>query len=228
MKVVSSVSRSLVVFALMLAVTAASVLAIPTNRLSDTRITFDLNSAIPKEFGEWRIDTSVIPIPPSPDQQSVLDKLYDQIVSRTYVNSHGERIMLSITYGSRQNQQLRAHRQEVCYAAQGFKITNLERTSVDVAGGPIPVTRLVATQQRRVEPLTYWFTTGDAVVMSYWDREFAQFRYALSGYIPDGYLVRVSKLSDDPKSAFDQHVEFANELLSHVDPELRRRLVGHS
>ena len=47
---------------------------------------------------------------------------------------------------------------------------------------------MVATQGPRVEPVTYWFTTGDRVVLTYLQREMAQFKYALSGYIPDGYL----------------------------------------
>lgn len=220
--------RTLVVAGLMLGTAALSVVATPNNKLADTRREFTLATEIPKSFGDWRLDTSIVPLPPSPDQQSVLNQIYDQILSRSYINSRGERIMLSITYGSKQNQQLRAHRQEVCYSAQGFKISQLERTELPVAGGLVPVTRMVATQGQRVEPVTYWFTTGDTVVLSYWDREFAQFRYALSGYIPDGYLIRISSLSADPKAAFALQADFANALMPHIDSELRRRLVGHT
>jgi EpsI family protein len=136
-------------------------------------------------------------------------------------------MMVSIAYGSKQNQQLRAHRQEVCYAAQGFKISGLQHLTMSVAGGPLPATRMVASHGARVEPVTYWFTTGDTVVLSYWDREWAQLRYAMSGYVPDGYLVRISTLSAKPDAAFREHVAFADELFANVDPELRRRLVGH-
>lgn len=222
----STLKRALVVFGLMVSATALGVVGVPTDKLSDTRVRFDLEQSVPTRFGDWQLDTSIVPLPPSPDQQSLLNKIYDQILSRTYINSKGERVMLSITYGSKQNQQLRAHRQEVCYSSQGFKITELQRTDVQVGGGPIPVTRMVATKDRRIEPVTYWFTTGDTVVMSYWDREFAQFRYAMSGYVPDGYLVRVSNLSGDTQASFDGHLGFVNALLPHLDPELRRRLVG--
>jgi EpsI family protein len=222
-----SFSRPVIVAALMVGSLALSTLATPKEKLADTRVQFQLDKSVPRQFDDWRVDDSIVPLPPSPDQQSVLNEIYDQVLSRTYVNGRGQRMMLSITYGSKQNEQLRAHRQEVCYAAQGFKISHLQHLDVNVAGGPLPATRMVATHDARIEPVTYWFTTGDTVVLSYWDRELAQFRYALSGYVPDGYLVRISSLSADPRSAFAQQLAFANALMPHLDPELRRRLVGH-
>jgi EpsI family protein len=212
----------------MLGAATLSVVAVPTKLLSDTRPAFDLEKAIPKAFGDWTIDPHMVPIPPSPDQEAAMSKIYDQILSRTYVNSRGERMMLSITYGSRQNQEMRAHRQEVCYSAQGFKISQLQRLPLQVAGAKVPAAQMVATQGQRVEPVTYWFTMGDSAVMSYMDRELTQLRYALTGKIPDGYLVRVSNLSAQPEQAFLRHKEFADALMSSIDGELRQRLTGKS
>ncbi|OYU42341.1 MAG: EpsI family protein [Burkholderiales bacterium PBB4] len=219
-------ARSALVCILMCSVAALSVLAVPEAKFADTRQSFDLNTAVPEKFGDWRIDRSSIPLPPSPDQQAILNEIYDQILSRTYVNSKGDRMMLSITYGSRQNQQLRAHRQEVCYSAQGFKISRLERKVLPVSGVQVPLTRMLATQYNRVEPVTYWFTMGDTVVLSYLDRELQQLKFALSGYVPDGYLVRVSNLSANVDQSFEGHLAFASELMAHLDGDLRRRLIG--
>ena len=221
-----AIQRPLVVFALMISATALGVVGVPDDKLADTRQVFDLEAEVPKAFGDWKLDTSMAPLPPSPDQASVLNKIYDQILARTYVNSRGERIMLSITYGSKQNQQLRAHRQEVCYRSQGFQVNDVQHVNLKVAGATLPATRMHARQHARSEPVTYWFTTGDTVVLSYWDREWAQFKYALSGYVPDGYLVRMSNLSADPGKSYEQHVVFADALMAHLNPELRRRLVG--
>lgn len=221
-----TVVRAAFACVMMLGVAAASVVAVPTAKLADTRRSFDLEKAVPESFADWRLDRSSVPLPPSPDQQAVLDQIYDQILSRTYVNSKGERMMLSITYGSRQNQQLRAHRQEVCYSAQGFKITRLERVTLAVAGSKVPLTRMLATQSSRSEPVTYWFTIGDSVVLSYLDRELHQLRFALSGYVPDGYLLRISNLSKDVEASFAAHLGFADELMKHVDVDLKKRLVG--
>lgn len=223
-----SLIRPLIVLVLMLGAATLSVVAVPTKLLSDTRPGFDLETSIPKTFGDWTVDPYMVPIPPSPDQEAAMSKIYDQVLSRTYVNSKGERIMLSITYGSRQNQQMRAHRQEVCYSAQGFKISQLQRLPLEVAGAEVPAARMVATQGQRIEPVTYWFTMGDSAVMSYLDREVTQLSYALAGQIPDGYLVRVSSLSANSKRAFEEQLQFANALMASVDPELRRRFTGGS
>lgn len=223
-----SLIRPFIVLLLMLGAATLSVVAVPTKLLSDTRPGFDLETSVPKAFGDWQVDPYMIPIPPSPDQESAMRQIYDQILSRTYVNSKGERMMLSITYGSRQNQQMRAHRQEVCYSAQGFRISQLQRLPLDVSGSTVPSARMVATQGQRVEPVTYWFTMGDDAVMSYLDRELTQLKYAAVGQIPDGYLVRLSSLSTNPKKAFDQQAEFANALMSSLDPELRARLTGRN
>jgi EpsI family protein len=223
-----SLIRPLIVLVLMLGAATLSVVAVPTKLLADTRPTFDLEKSIPKAFGDWKVDPFMVPIPPSPDQESAMRKIYDQILSRTYVNSKGERIMLSITYGSRQNQQMRAHRQEVCYSAQGFKVSQLHRLPLTVAGATVPVARMVATQGQRVEPVTYWFTMGDSAVMSYLDRELTQLKYAISGHIPDGYLVRISSLSSDSSNAFSEQLQFANALMESVDAELRHRFTGGS
>ena len=59
----------------------------------------NLETMFPKAFGDWRVDTSMPVILPSPDVQALLDKIYNQVLSRSYVNAKGERIMLSVAYG---------------------------------------------------------------------------------------------------------------------------------
>src|SRR5687767_10911214 len=105
---------------------------------------FDLALVIPRSFGNWIIDPSIVPITPAPDVQAKLDRIYDQIVSRTYVNDQGERVMLVVAYGGEQSDALKAHRQEVCYAAQGFGIRNVSNGNLRLREKTIPVTRVVA------------------------------------------------------------------------------------
>ena len=221
-----SLLHSFMAGGLMLASAALTAVATPSTKLSDSRPSFNLEVSVPRTFDGWRVDESVVPLPPSPDKQEVLSATYDQILSRTYVDGHGHRVMLSIAYGSSQTRQLRSHRQEVCYAAQGFKITGLDRRVLDIGGSKVAATRLVATRGSRVEPVTYWFTMGDRVVLTYLERELATLQYAMSGFVPDGYLVRVSSLSADPADAHDKHIDFVSVLLKHTDVDLRNRLSG--
>ena len=186
----------------------------------------DLETLIPKDFDDWKIDPNVIPVLPSAGQKQMLDETYDQIVSRTYVNSKGDRIMLSIAYGSQQTQKLKAHRQEVCYASQGYEIKDIVHEKARVDGSDITVTRMYAVSKERHEPVTYWFTVGNQVVQSRLERLLVQFQYAFTGMIPDGVLVRISNISTEPQQAYQAHLNFINTMFAHMPPGSVRRFVG--
>lgn len=189
---------------------------------------FNLETLVPASFGQWSLDTSVIPVSPSPDVQANLDKIYDQMVTRAYRNANGDRIMLVVAYGGDQSDSLKAHRQEVCYQAQGFSIKQVANDSLHVAGGDIPLVRMHAVKGRRSEPVTYWFTMGNRVAMGRGERLVAQVGYGLQGRIPDGLLVRVSSISGDPQASYEAHDEFLRDLLVEVGPQGRERLAGLS
>jgi EpsI family protein len=186
----------------------------------------DLEAILPASFGDWRLDPAVAPIAPTPDVQANLDRLYDAIAARTYVNPAGERMMLTVAYGGDQSDALKAHRQEVCYSAQGFSISNLERGRLDAAGRSIPVTRFLAVHGARSEPVTYWFTMGDRVVLGRLERLRVQLASGFAGRVPDGMLVRVSSLSHAPRAAYAAQQGFVASLLAAMPEGARERLAG--
>jgi EpsI family protein len=187
---------------------------------------FQLEALIPVQFGAWRLDTSVVPIAPTPDVQENLDKLYGQIVSRAYLNDRGERMMLVVAYGGDQSDSLKAHRQEVCYAAQGFNVRDVHGDVLKVQGGSVPLVRMHAQKDSRSEPVSYWFTMGDRVVIGRADRLLAQIGYGLAGKIPDGLLVRVSNVSRDVSASYLAQDDFMRALLSTLAPTDRQRIAG--
>jgi len=158
--------------------------------------------------------------------QAKLDRIYSQTVSRTYVNAAGEHMMLTIAYGGDQSDALKAHRQEVCYTAQGFTIHDLHSDELAVRGGSIPVTRMLAVRGERSEPVTYWFTMGDRVVRGRVERLMVQLREGFAGGIPDGMLVRVSSISGDSRAAYAAQQAFVAELLGAMPSQQRARLAG--
>jgi EpsI family protein len=186
----------------------------------------ELEAAVPAGFGSWRIDPEVAPVAPAPDVQANLARLYGQIVSRTYVNERGERMMLTVAHGGDQSDALKAHRQEVCYRAQGFEVRAVERASLKAPGREIPVTRFLATRGDRVEPVTYWFTMGDRVVMGRWERLRVQLEHGLRGRIPDGMLVRVSSIDTDKARAHAAQRNFIAALLASAAAPNATRLAG--
>ena len=185
-----------------------------------------LESLVPRTFGDWSIDPSIVPVPPSAEVQAKLDRIYSQTVSRTYVNAAGDHMMLTVAYGGDQSDALKAHRQEVCYTAQGFTIHDLHTDELAVGRGSIPVTRMLAVRGERSEPVTYWFTMGDRVVRGRVERLVMQLREGFAGRIPDGMLVRVSSISGDSPAAYAAQQAFVAELLGAMPSQQRARLAG--
>jgi EpsI family protein len=198
----------------------------PTQKVADARANFNLEAMIPKSFAGWTVDTSVVPLTPDPTQKELIAALYDQTLSRTYVNAQGQHVMLSIAYGGDQSKQLQLHLPEVCYVAQGFDMVKDRRDELATGFGKLPVKRLVARQNARNEPITYWVTIGDKAVMSGLDQKLQRFMYGLSGRIPDGMLVRVSTIEADEGNAYKVQDRFVNQMLSALDPQARSRLLG--
>ena len=186
----------------------------------------NLASLVPASFGDWSIDPAIVPVAPSAEVQAKLDRIYGATLSRTYVSSSGERMMLVVAYGGDQSDALKAHRQEVCYTAQGFSVSGIEQGRLQAAGREIPVTRMHAVLGDRSEPVTYWFTMGDRVVRGRLERLGMQLASGLHGAVPDGMLVRVSSLSSDPSAAYAAQQRFVGQLLGAVPADIATRLAG--
>ena len=199
----------------------------PTERLSEIKPAIQLEQQIPEAFGEWRLDRSVRPILPDPSLQAMLDSLYSQVLARTYINPQGQRIMLSIAYGSDQSNEATAvHRPEFCYSAQGFRVAVLRTERIEVGQTSVPVARVRATLGQRIEPITYWVTLDEAATLPGFGRKLQQIRYGLQGQIPDGMLVRVSSISPQDEAAFALQQRFIDQMYQAVPAEVRSRYFG--
>ena len=125
---------------LMAGAVSAALLIKPARMLADVRPKIALETSIPQAFANWKVDPEVVALVPLSVKQEAISQIYSQTLSRTYVNTAGQRVMLAIAYGSNQTRQLRAHRQEVCYVAQGFQIDSIRSENIVVDGVMLPVT----------------------------------------------------------------------------------------
>jgi EpsI family protein len=219
--------RVLVLVALMVAAVVAGELLRPRYRLSEHKPRIVLDRQVPEAFGAWRLDRSIIPVVPDPGLQAMLDTLYSQTLARTYVNASGQRVMLSIAYGSDQSNEATAvHRPEFCYSAQGFRVDTVGTTELQISGTRVPAQRLVGKLGQRNEPITYWVTLDEVATLPGVGRKLAQIRYGLQGQIPDGMLVRVSSLSASNAEAFAVQQGFLEQLYTAVPADVRPRYFG--
>lgn len=216
-------------FGLMLGMAGASALAAwarPTILDSDARPGFSLEKLIPKTFGAWRLDPHVPVVLPPPDQQALLNKIYNQTLGRTYVDGSGYRIMLSLAYGGDQSDGLTVHVPEVCYVGQGFRLETVADGRMGFDGLTIPVRRLVTTMGPRHEPITYWVTTGDQATITTTQRRMVSLRYGLQRRIPDGLLVRVSSIDRDYPGAWRKQEAFLTDLVGAMPAQDKLLVVG--
>ena len=204
----------------------AGIAARPSARVADAGPKFLLEQVVPRHFGDWRELPQVGAYVVNPQTKELLDKLYSQILTRTYVNSAGYRIMLSLAYGDDQRGDLQAHKPEVCYPAQGFALHSNEDAQVITPYGAIAGRRLSTSLGQRREPVTYWFTVGDTAIKNKLQHRMVEIRLGLTGQVPDGLLFRVSSIDDAPERAFQVHGAFVTDLLRSVDSSNRVRLSG--
>lgn len=218
--------KAVIVLVLAMAAFAGAAAWRPTVHMADSRAKVDLESLFPKAFGNWVVDDRMPVQLVSPDTAALLNKIYNQTLSRTYVNPDGERIMLSVAYGGDQSDGTRAHRPEVCYPAQGFRILFSETGQLVTSARSFRVRRLVAKLGGRTEPITYWVIVGERVALSGTEQKLAQLRYGVQGVIPDGMLVRVSNISQDATAAFQIQQSFVNALVRALPMEWVKHVVG--
>ena len=197
----------------------------PTQKLAEMSAPFNLETLVPKQFSDWQIKDEVGPIMVSPSQQAVLASIYRQTLARTYQNSAGNRIMLSIAYGGDQSDK-GVHRPEVCYTAQGFQIQPGQATEIDTRFGKIPATRLETRREQRIEPITYWITVGDRVYRNTFEKRWLELEYSLKGYIPYEVVFRVSSVDADKAHGFAIQADFIHSLVNSLDVTARQRIAG--
>src|SRR5687768_16353517 len=111
---------ALLISTLMVGASIAALLFRPDVAVATVGPALALETMIPKRFGDWRELQFEHVV--NPQARELLDRLYSDTLSRTYVNSGGYVIMLSIAHGRDQRGDLATHMPESCYPANGFTL----------------------------------------------------------------------------------------------------------
>ncbi|TDM05548.1 MAG: EpsI family protein [Ideonella sp. MAG2] len=201
----------------------------PRRMLVDVQGRMHLEQMMPKAFGDWTElamnQTTVI----NPQQAEQLSRIYSQTLSRVYINSQGQRVMVSLAYGEDQRDGKQLHYPEVCYPAQGFRLLAQEKSMLQLGDVSLPIKRL-STQlgTSRRESVTYWTLVGDQPFSGGIAKKLTEMRYGLRGVIPDGLLFRVSSIEVNPAEGYAIHQRFAESLFAALPAADRARLMGQA
>jgi len=196
----------------------------------------DLAALVPEQFGDWRIvKVALIQQSLTVSESGVADERsftnpYDQVLMRTYADSRGNVVMLALAYGKRQGQEIRIHRPELCYSAQGARVSGLRLLTPGEVVGRLPseTFTMLGSSPNRLEQVMYWIRLGDKVTKGAFDIRKQVFVQGLRGYIPDGMLVRSSQIlraQSEAGASIATQQRFLNDLVAAVAPAKRHLLL---
>lgn len=225
-----SMRSSALVFALAVCAALAAVLAKP--RLIEVDTAVVLEQAIPRQFGDWKERPNpYAQVRLTTGNETSINQPYDQTVMRTYVNSQGKVVMLAIAWGRKQRQEVKVHRPDLCYVAQGYRVKGLTPVTFSSAiysTSPVIGKRMLALSEHGGEAVSYWIRIGSLYSEDAVDTRLHIFKEGLGGRIPDGVLVRASQPVDGPEAAtkaWPVLESFLQDLVASTPPEGRHLLV---
>ena len=214
-----------------LCVLAAGAAKLLTPRLTAVQNAPDIDSTLPRKFGDWReLPSPISQVSLATGEGPNIDRPYDQTVMRSYVNGKGDTVMLAVAWGAQQRQEVKVHRPDLCYVAQGHKVLSLLPHDFGRLSGASDVVgkHMVTTSPRAGEVVSYWIRIGTLYSEDALATRLHIFREGLGGHIPDGVLVRASQVihnSDEAAAAWPVIDGFLSELIDAVPPETRALLV---
>jgi EpsI family protein len=224
---ISDIKNNIIAMLLMVSTAILTMVLHPSEKLVHARPPVNYAAIVPSSFSDWKeMKTSTAQII-DPQQRETLDRIYSQTVGRTYVNSNGYRIMLSLAYGETQRGNMQLHHPEVCYPAQGFAVRTNKTGAINAADRSIPVRRLeTAFENSRYEPVTYWALVGSKITLGSFSRKIIEIQHGLKGEIADGMLFRISSIDRDSEFAFRMQEKFVLDLVSSLSKEDQVKLIG--
>ncbi len=211
--------RHILMGAGMLAVGGVAYARMPGRRFPDiSDETFE--AMFPKTFGDWAVlPASELVMPP---ESELANKLYQHILTRTYVNGGGDAVMFLIAYNSEQVNNVQVHRPEICYSASGFKIARSMPYTLDLGRNETVPARMVrAERASRMENIVYWTRIGEEFPQSWLAQRIAMTKANLSGFYADGLLVRASAIDNDTDKSVALIADFLRQLAADCPPDTR-------
>ena len=200
--------------------------AVPRELMAISPEAFDLEQVVPRQFGEWTYDARVRLVEPPAD--GLGRQLYSQEIGRGFRDRDGNLVMLLVAYGPNQTSRLQLHRPELCYTAEGFRLSKSTPVAVTYREGtpPLNVLRLIARREARVEPISYWVRVGDDITNSIWGRQVSRLKLTLRNKVADGALIRVSTIGVAEEKSYEVQDRFIRDFHAALAPQNRAFFFG--
>ena len=78
----------------------------------------------------------------------------------------------------------------------------------------------------QIEPITYWATVGQKIILNGTQHKVAQLGYGFKGQLADGLIIRVSTTGADLPTEYELQRQFLESLMHALRPDVRSRVMG--
>lgn len=192
-----------------------------------------LETSIPNKIGDWTaLASPLTQVSITQGNEPDINQPYDQSVLRTYADNQGHQIGVAVAWGKHQRQEVKIHRPELCYPAQGYAVKNIQDHTFGVTSSTsqqaIIGKRMIALDRNgSMEVVSYWIRIGSIYSDSAFKTRMHILQEGLAGRVTDGLLMRVSQkvpASTEPsqlESVFQRQEQFAADLVRSVTPATR-------
>lgn len=217
---IGMITRSVVVFILMVLTAISTAMVRPTDNVAV--IAPDLDQYLPDAFGVWRrISLGELILPNETELEAG-----EAVAYRAYQDEVGRIVTLVVAYGPPMGDSVRLHRPELCYVAQGFQINGRSVASTPGPFGPIPIVHLSTDSPTREEAVTYWLRSGPGFVTDAASNQVINFKYGISQRL-DGALIRVSS-PGNAEFLHELHAEFLADFSQAIDGRAAEIFLGQT
>jgi len=170
----------------------------------------DFRSLIPRQVGNWQSRKSDELVVPQEDELTA--RLYENLETFVYEGANIPTMMLLLAYNSVQQNDVQAHRPEVCYPAGGYPIIFSEELAIKYKRKLISGRYLIAERgSSSFEHIIYWIRIGDAFPASWARQRLDMALINASGIIPDGSLFRASTINQSNVKNINLVQDFINQ-----------------
>lgn len=192
-----------------------------------------LEAAMPERFGDWRVVPWAGPAEANVRRHDApdYDNPYDQVVMRAYADGRGSVITLVVAWGASQRQEVKIHRPELCYAAQGYEVQGLRAVRLGGMPGtarPVEGQRMQVRGSGGLEAVSWWVRIGGLYSQGAVATRLHILAEGLQGRVPDGVLVRASRpvaSAADGPAAHAELESFLREFVAAVPAPARALLL---
>ncbi len=142
----------------------------------------------------------------------------------------GDVVLLAVAYGRNQRQEVKIHRPDVCYTAQGFQLVERSPTALPFRRCAVHGMRMLVKAPGRTEAVSYWIRIGDVFTENSVVHSLSHLQARAGGqgggWRAGARVPHRAAGATAPDTRYRVQEQFLGDLVRALPPQARRLLLG--